>query len=149
MFVVFVSPLFTINAGHLAMQKIDIVCKIKHHLMDADNNTFRIIVAVIDIVYQSSFSDISVFSSCLQNSPDSKVHGANVVPTWDLSAPDGPHADPRNLAIRVIKCMVCICGYMAQKAPTRDNRLYLNKNDKNQFRYYSQGVLPGLITFIC
>ena len=23
--------------------------------------------------------------------PDSKVHGANMGPTWDLSAPDGPH----------------------------------------------------------
>ena len=25
------------------------------------------------------------------NSPDSKVHGANMGPTWVLSAPDGPH----------------------------------------------------------
>ena len=24
--------------------------------------------------------------------PDSKVHGANMGPTWVLSAPDGPHA---------------------------------------------------------
>ena len=33
-------------------------------------------------------------------SPDSKVHGANMGPTWDLSAPDGPHVGPMNLAIR-------------------------------------------------
>ena len=32
--------------------------------------------------------------------PDSKVHGANMGPTWVLSAPDGPHVSPMNLAIR-------------------------------------------------
>ena len=31
--------------------------------------------------------------------PDSKVHGANLGPIWVLSAPDGPHVGPRNLAI--------------------------------------------------
>ena len=34
------------------------------------------------------------------NHPDSKVHGANMGPTWVLSAPDGPHVRPMNLAIR-------------------------------------------------
>ena len=34
--------------------------------------------------------------------PDSKVPGANTGPTWVLSAPDGPHVGPRNLAIRVV-----------------------------------------------
>ena len=33
--------------------------------------------------------------------PDSKVHGANMGPTWVLSAPDGPHVGLMNLAIRV------------------------------------------------
>ena len=33
--------------------------------------------------------------------PDSKVHGANMGPTWVLSAPDGPRVGPMNLAIRV------------------------------------------------
>ena len=32
--------------------------------------------------------------------PDSKVHRANMGPTWVLSAPDGPHVGPINLAIR-------------------------------------------------
>ena len=32
--------------------------------------------------------------------PDSKVHGANMGPTWVLSAPGRPHVGPRNLAIR-------------------------------------------------
>ena len=34
------------------------------------------------------------------NTPESKVHGANLGPTWVLSAPDGPHVGPMNLAIR-------------------------------------------------
>ena len=33
--------------------------------------------------------------------PGSKVHGANMGPTWVLSAPDGPHVDPMNLAMWV------------------------------------------------
>ena len=33
--------------------------------------------------------------------PDSNVHGANMGPSWVLSAPDGPHVGPMNLAIRV------------------------------------------------
>ena len=32
--------------------------------------------------------------------PDNKVHWANMGPTWVLSAPDGPHVGPMNLAIR-------------------------------------------------
>ena len=40
--------------------------------------------------------------------PDSKVHEANMGPTWVLSAPGGPHVDPMNLAIRVIyRCLRC------------------------------------------
>ena len=33
---------------------------------------------------------------------DSKVHGANMGPTWILSAPDGPHVGPMNFAIRAV-----------------------------------------------
>ena len=32
--------------------------------------------------------------------PDSKVHGANMGPTWALSAPDGPHVGAMNIPIR-------------------------------------------------
>ena len=32
--------------------------------------------------------------------PDNKVHGANMGPSWVLSAPDGPHVGLMNLAIR-------------------------------------------------
>ena len=38
--------------------------------------------------------------NCLaQHCPDSKVHGANMGPTWALSAPGGPHISLMNLAI--------------------------------------------------
>ena len=33
--------------------------------------------------------------------PDNKIHGANIRPTWVLSAPGGSHVSPMNLAIRV------------------------------------------------
>ena len=40
--------------------------------------------------------------STINDIPDSKVHGANMGPTWVLSAPDEPHVGPMNLAIRDI-----------------------------------------------
>ena len=36
----------------------------------------------------------------ISTDPDSKVHGANMGPTWVLPAQGGPHVGPRNLAIR-------------------------------------------------
>ena len=39
--------------------------------------------------------------------PDSKVHGANMGPTWVLSAPDGPHIVPMDLAIRNVITYPC------------------------------------------
>ena len=38
----------------------------------------------------------------LDHFPDNKVHGANMGPTWVLSAPDGPQVGPMNLAICVL-----------------------------------------------
>ena len=43
----------------------------------------------------------SSFSLILDSSPNSEVHGANMRPIWVLSAPDGPHVGPMNLAIMV------------------------------------------------
>ena len=36
--------------------------------------------------------------------PDIKVHGANMGPTWSLSAQDGPHVGPMNLVIGIALC---------------------------------------------
>ena len=44
-------------------------------------------------------------SQPMKHGPDSKVHGANMGPTWVLSDPDGPHVGPLNLAIRgTVQC---------------------------------------------
>ena len=40
------------------------------------------------------------------NDPDSKVHGANMGPTWVLSAQGGPQVGPMNLAIREKALMI-------------------------------------------
>ena len=40
--------------------------------------------------------------------PDCKVHGANMGPTWVLSAPGGSHVGPMNLAIWVIAVSHCV-----------------------------------------
>ena len=42
-------------------------------------------------------------TSNLRANPDSKVHGANMGPTWVLLASDGPHVGPMNFAIREVK----------------------------------------------
>ena len=47
------------------------------------------------------YGKVTIFHSIpLDAIPESKVHGANMEPTWVLSAPDGPHVGPMNLAIR-------------------------------------------------
>ena len=54
---------------------------------------------------------------------DNKIHGANMGPTWVLTAPDGPNVGPMNLAIRaitmpygdqtgawsIVACLQCVC----------------------------------------
>ena len=57
---------------------------------------------------------MDIFWDVYINSPDSKVHGANMGPTWALLAPDGPHVGPINLAIwaqnwlTVVTTVICI-----------------------------------------
>ena len=59
-----------------------------------------------NIMHETSWNLMSVYeflsATLAVNFPNSKVHGANMGPTWDLSAPDGPHVGPMNLAIRVV-----------------------------------------------
>ena len=47
--------------------------------------------------HPTSFLEEDIYG---KDDTDSKVHGANMGPTWVLSAPDGPHVGPVNLAIR-------------------------------------------------
>ena len=62
-----------------------------------------IVTLVFQLVYSLNFKLGFKFITLTYNEafPDSKVHGANMGPTWILSAPDGPHVGPMKLAIRV------------------------------------------------
>ena len=76
------------------------------HSLDVD---MMVLIWSMDWVLQEVSSKLS---------PDSKFQGANMGPTWVLSAPDGPHVGPMNLAIRVV-IYVCsevpqpVCNFMA------------------------------------
>ena len=72
------------------------------------NNADSTVKIMQNIIYSYNLSYL-YFSYCnipatikLWMYPDSKVHGANMGPTWVLSAPNGPHVGLMNLAIRVI-----------------------------------------------
>ena len=49
---------------------------------------------------ETSGGCFTTLSELSKRVPDSKVDGADMGPTWVLSAPDGPHGGPMNLAIR-------------------------------------------------
>ena len=61
------------------------------------------------MINSMEFSLINAISTtCITNwlYPDSKVHRANMGPTWVLSAPGGPHVGPMDLAIGGIGSLV-------------------------------------------
>ena len=45
------------------------------------------------------FKDVQVRNFGTYTNPDSKVHGANMGPTWGRQDPGGPHVGRMNLAI--------------------------------------------------
>ena len=61
------------------------------------HHSFALIINVHNL---SSAGHMHIQNSRLVITPDSKVHGSYMGPTWVLSAPDGPHVGPMNLAIR-------------------------------------------------
>ena len=68
----------------------------KYGVHAAEEHCQRVICAGV-------IGNVSIFSPIdgdVDSIPDSKVHEANVGPTWVLSAPDGPHVGPMNLAIK-------------------------------------------------
>ena len=73
--------------------------------------------------------------------PDSKVHRANMGPTWVLSAPDGPHVGPMNLAIRVLIIMAISTsvlffnGFMMNNFPEYNKRLPRWQKDWSSITY--------------
>ena len=74
-----------------------------------------------------------------QTDPDSKVHGANVGPTWVLSAPDGPHVCPMNLATREVVCTVNIIKSVYIVNAIGGVRSVVTTNPWPSFSRYSEG----------
>ena len=68
----------------------------------APHMLFRYCVTEITIFYRLSRSEYGRTEQLSYDNPDSKIHGSNMGPTWVLSAPDGPHVGPINLAIREV-----------------------------------------------
>ena len=56
-------------------------------------------ISTANLRIQSECSDLS-YQAQTFCTPDSIVHRVNMGPTWVLSAPDGPHVGPMNLAIK-------------------------------------------------
>ena len=70
-----------------------------HHVYVLYFQYICIMKCVIKVI---TSSDMFLEKSLKIPYPDSTVHGANMGPTWVLSAPDGPHVGPMNFAIRVV-----------------------------------------------
>ena len=83
------------------------ICKTYPHnkhptIFDRKLNQFNSSWSIVPYVSWKTVLISLVTRICITNPiPDSKVHGANMGPTWVLLAPDGPHVGPSNLAIRV------------------------------------------------
>ena len=67
-----------------------------YHQGIINNNILALIINVHNL---SSAGHMHIQNSRLVITPDSKVHGAYMGPTWVLSAPDGPHVGPMNIGI--------------------------------------------------
>ena len=69
------------------------------------------------IVMSSSDCDVRrCVIGCIANFPDSKVHGANMEPTWVLSVPAGPMLAPWTLTIGLVwgskaRYLTMCCGF--------------------------------------
>ena len=78
-------------------------------MVDFSHTHFHFVVVFGHLCsYQKSHIYVCFMYQCLYHKeythvyPDSKAQWANMGLTWVLSAPDGPHVGPMNLAIRVI-----------------------------------------------
>ena len=67
---------------------------------DNNDSTIEIIWQLSEIMLPTRSSvELCNIKHVWKTDPDSKVHGVNMGPTWVLSAQDGPHVGPMNLAI--------------------------------------------------
>ena len=82
--------------------------RVVHNPCDMSAGCVRSIDRYLRLLVEKTIPDESFYTLQLGRSiyyikvgciPDSKVHGVNTGPTGVLSAPDGPHVGPMNLAI--------------------------------------------------
>ena len=97
--------------------KMTIVCLVPHMYAMMKIRLYKIVIKwkqglIVNNCYWLPY-DTDTFSNLLADEPmvcedhrDSKIHGANMGPTWVLSAPDGPHVGPMNLAIWALELVV-------------------------------------------
>ena len=108
-----VDVVFTLSYSDISPMPIEVFGSVRSHLSDETgvitrkhSNLGKICFHFCDLelwpLTLTFYMDICQWLLLLTISPDSKAHGANMEPTWVLSAPDGPHVGPMNLAIRVM-----------------------------------------------
>ena len=82
-------------------------------------NWINILWDILHLVYGVYYTTLGYLANRIWNEicpfSDSKFHGANMGPTWVLTAPDGPHAGIMNLANRVVRQMMAIRTVMPLK----------------------------------
>ena len=83
----------------------------------SEKNTHKINMLQIDHLWEQDMEQLLSIQTWLFPTPDSKVHGANMGPTWVLSAPDGPHIGAMNLAIRDKCHLSCFVQYSVTFGP--------------------------------
>ena len=64
------------------------------------NCPYRIFKLSWKIFLKTWYGQYTCFGMYAWSMTDSKVYGGNIGPTWNLSAPDGPHVGSMNLAIK-------------------------------------------------
>ena len=89
----------------------------KSFILLQDYSTLKYNLRSINIVWimHRECNELAPMMQLIQLYPDSKVQGANMGPTWVLSARDGPHVGPMTFAI-----WVC-CGYFRRSSIKSNN----------------------------
>ena len=78
------------------------------------------------------------------SSPDSKVHGANMGPTWVLAASNGSHVGPMNLAIREIGTYLFIVVMATDRVRSGGNESCTQAKEQAQWELHRVGwFFPG------
>ena len=110
-----------------------------------DNSVFYITAYVEVIGICGNLTSIPCDHWCCPSiwygSPDSKVHGANMGPTWGRQDPGGPHVGPMNLAIWESPLSSKITGLWLQI-----NTCYRGKPPLFSFLFQRQPVIWGFVT---